>query len=296
MIPPVDGWTFEVEDDAVFLRPLDDNAGVIRYVERRRPLVGFEELVQAYVCAWNGALARIVRQPTEALYTREGEYAALTGFSGVHQDGQPRQISIGYVLVDDFFAELIAVAAGEARFARFHRVARQLIASDAHMMTLRRRQYLHEPPTGWRLSRQGGGRNLIWRAPDHADTGLELVVAATVPLSSLTSAQLLASHHVPQIGLIVRRAHALPPPTLQTGLRGSVWRLEVDLPRAHERLRWIAMLQDAVHAYCLHLDGTDEEHLAIFERVLGSVMPLRPSSPTKALGEAALIPFDWITR
>src|SRR5262249_60447400 len=107
----------------------------------------------------------------------EGAEGRLLRAAG-HVAARPATQILGCLFVDDFFAEIAAVAFATPE--RFDSAVRWLLARDAHAMTARRRAYRHRAPAGWRRVERGSGLNCTY-LPADAGHRSEPVVAAALP-------------------------------------------------------------------------------------------------------------------
>jgi hypothetical protein len=293
MISPLPGWTFDAGADAILLRLCArPDAGIIRYVERRRPCLTFPEIVAEHV---QDPAARVTRmERREDLVTNEGEYGALVRMDGAVR-GRRAQHILACIFVDDFYAELLAVVVDGAERERFETAVRTLARGDCHMMTHRRRRYLHTPPAGWRPTARGSALNAVYLPPDPQTDPSALVVAAAVPVSPWDASPVdaILSTHVSGAGgvtVLGRRGQRLA--RTRPGLWGRVWELDIDNPRFVAR-RFVAILQDDRHTYSLHLDSAlarVDSNRDCFHQVVGSVTPL-PCPGRPAARAATAQPF-----
>jgi hypothetical protein len=179
MIAPPPGWSAAVDDEGLTLRP-SGGAGLIRYTERLRPLLPLGERVELRCRALG--LDVVAVGAREELVTDEGEHAQIVALRAAGA-----RILMGHVLVDDYFAETLAIfTADEARFAA---AVRALVRTDAHGMALRRRKFRYSAPAGWEPRPSGSPLDSCWAAAD----GSTLAVPAAIPAAAATTGGLLTS-------------------------------------------------------------------------------------------------------
>lgn len=134
-VPP--GFSLAMDGDVVVLQhPSGD--GLVRYIERLRPVPAIEEL-------WGDELAS--SGPPRRFVTDEGEYAWILDGERAGDDYLGRVV--GAVVGDDFLAVVEALAATPSMHHEQRGLVEDLLRADDHVLGARRRPYWHHAPAGW---------------------------------------------------------------------------------------------------------------------------------------------------
>jgi hypothetical protein len=166
MILPLSRWSFTGDRrGAVLVHPDGAARGVIRYVERCRPL---EPLAAIVARAAPGG--RPCGRPRRVV-TREGEYGAVASVTG-EAPGRPWFATVGVVFLDDFFA----LTLGVSETAPLDDEVGALVFDDTHQLGVRRRWFHLAAPAGWRRERAG-----TFHAIHHGPGGARLYTFPAVP-------------------------------------------------------------------------------------------------------------------
>lgn len=281
MIPALPGWLRRQRPDGVALYPSDNTqAGGIGYRERVRPLLPVRALVQELLEKHPQFKPQTVG-PLEPLITAEGEYAAMVTVAG-ELGGQPAQRDLGYVFGDDFYAHISGVAVSREHFSRFTQAVRSLTLGDVHMLGIRRRRFLFQPPPGW----QGLGRGFktdFYPRGFPRDAGCITVWPAS-PLRGQTPQTLfedLLSDDCKH-GFALEQSAGPDAISGVGGLHGFAWGLTGTFRGQPRVCRDIAIFADDRFIYPLRLETLDEElwagHRPIFVELLRTVQPIpRPA-------------------
>jgi hypothetical protein len=260
----------------------DRDAGMVTYHERLRPIGRLADLIDATPRFPGFELHEV--SPPETLVTAEGEYASLTVLRGA-SDGVARELTVGFVQLDDHYARLCAFARRREQFARFRAAARAMIIGDVHALApRRRRRYLYQPPAGW----QGRATTFetTWYPHDFPRRSSAITVFPAVPMNGAQKVEAL----VARAGGAGRRFVPFRAVEAHGGLAGHLWR-DKDDPATR-----VAILADDF-AYVMRLAGSgsgsggdDGEVLLAMAR---SVHPIpRPERPETADLAAAIA--HWV--
>lgn len=172
MIARLPGWSWHLQRDGIVLVGPDTQA--LRYTERVRPVRRVRDIVREL---GRRAAARVEPGPIRAVVTDEGEYAARVDLAG-ELDGAPYHRAIGVVFADDFYALVDGETWGDP--APLHAVIDQLVATDAHLLGVRRRRFVYEPPRDWH-GYLAGPYHATWIPLDHPRDPSQLVVPPAIP-------------------------------------------------------------------------------------------------------------------
>lgn len=266
MIAPIPGWTFAAEGEALVLTPkAHDVPGVIRYVERKRPLLAFDDLVLAEAAAAGFPVDAV--EDVELLVTDEGEYGLVFNLRGAAM-----QRTVACVLGDDFYASISGEPRRAEHAALFAATVRSLALRDCHMQAVRRRRFLFDPPAGWQPS-PAGLFHTIWTR-EHEEGGGAITVYPALPLSAGDIVESLVRQSAD--GFTVDRSSGPIAASSAAGLSGDLLEL-VGGRGATTACRDLAVLQDDRFAYAVCLDSPATSHprnRAAFAAVVASIQPI----------------------
>jgi len=274
VIAPPQGWSVSSCDGSLVLVPPEGpTLGLLRYLERVRPLRAASAVIAA-LPAPAGWVER-ERTPIERLITSEGEYAAFAAISGTI-DEQPADRTFGLVFGDDFYARLTGICFDPARFAAFRATVRQLLFLDAHILGTRRRRFRYTPPAGWH-----GLADLFdatWYPMDHPRRDLVLTVSPAVPLMpGLHEGLIVTTAGTTSIedGVLIDQPEEI---ALPLGPHGRRLRLRTRAGRETT----LVLLEDDVYLYCVRCDCADahaDEARRVVDDLLASLEPVpRPGA------------------
>jgi hypothetical protein len=260
VIPPLAGWSFRTDArGATLVHPGGEARGVIRYLERCRPLAPLARIVvQALPHAAGAARGRPRR-----LITLEGEYGAVVALAGPSWFA-----AIGAVFLDDFFS----LTLGLSRDRSLEPEVTALVARDAHALGVRRRWFLVRPPPGWRREPLGPFDAVV-RGP----SGERLFTFPALPRGGVRSAERLARA---QLARLLGRPARLGVParvTTARGLAGHRWEV-----RSARGVALFFVFEDARYAYPLAFVG--EVRSRTVRAVCDSVEPLPGVAAISACG------------
>jgi hypothetical protein len=292
MIARITGWTFQAADDHVGLRPKDSPEDAwIRYVERMRPVAAIDELVRRH-CAAARLRVNAVHE-LELTLTHEGEEAAVVALDCDDGGGELWR-TVGFVVLDDFYAETVGVTRAPELRARVAEAVKRLVVGDAHHLAGRRRLFPYDGPPGWTRHLRGTPLVHLWLPPGHPIDPATISVGAAWPTSGCSPrdvTRLLLSQTRPGFRVLARGGP--DPVRTRGGLGGNLWR------RFGQRggAAWtqlVAILGSGGHSYVLHLDSPTDAaaaNEALFRALLESVRPL-PLAP-RALAQRSHAMRHW---
>src|SRR5207249_195512 len=137
------GWTGTCHGDEIVLSPDGGRSAEIRYVERRRPLLAAADLLHAHATFPDFRLTAI--DPPLLEQTAEGEHAILVTYRGLLRH-VPVLRPCAFVLGDDFYALLLGLVRDGGGASEIVDLVGSLALADRHMLGVRRRRFLYEPP------------------------------------------------------------------------------------------------------------------------------------------------------
>lgn len=268
MITTPPGWTSTTHGDEVVLSPPRGIPGRVTYLERRRPARELAELIDVHAPAPGFEVERV--SPPRAILTDEGEYALAVTYHG-SVGGSRVTRPEAFVMGDDFYAHLAGSTTPE-HGDLFTRVVQTLARTDAHMLGVRRRRYLHVPPLGWHGQRVATFHSR-W-APDDG-TGTEAWAMAAVPASEVSALDVFHALATRTPGGY--RLDAAPYQVHSAaGLSGRGWEL-TGVRDGEPSIRQIVILEDRRYLYPLCIDHAARlaaPMRAHFAALVGSVRSL----------------------
>jgi hypothetical protein len=172
MIDRVPGWTWSLCDSGIVLTSA---VGRIRYRDQQRPLRRARDIVAALPVPADWRADGDVT--LERLLTHEHEHAVFATVAG-RVGERPARRSVGIVALDDTYAVVDGMAAGDDLDA-LERTVRDLTLADSHMLGERRRRFVYRPPA-WRgfLVRP---HHAYWLSHGYPRDGIYMVVFPAQP-------------------------------------------------------------------------------------------------------------------
>jgi hypothetical protein len=266
VITPIPGWRAEIRQSGLILVPPEgDEVGAIRYVEQNRPLAKIGDIVASLPTPASYAIDDI--SAVDRFATVEGEHAAVVTASGTLA-GHPVERTIGVVFADDFYSMTIGLARRPDEFARFRATIRELVENDTFMFGVRRRRFVHAPPSDW----HGffvGSMHTNWLPLDYPRNSATLTIYPALPVHEGESdhAAAFVRQQVQSIddGDLAYCGVA----TAASGLSGVWYQVVVG-----DVVRDFVVLEDGRYIYPLALDtGPDQraDNLAVLWRVVDSI-------------------------
>jgi hypothetical protein len=266
MISPAPGWTVVSCDGGLRLEPPEGpQFGVLRYLERVRPIRAMQDVIDSHPVPINWI--EHAASPIERLVTDEGEYAAVAWRTGVI-DGQPCERSFGVVFADDFYARLTGVCFKVEAFEQFRHHVRDLLRRDCHMLGVRRRRFVYEPPPGWH-GVLGGVFHATWLPPESPRDSTALLVMPAAPKSPGLGDALL--HAVLGGAALDQVVIAKENITARNCLTGHVYRLRIG-----DRETTLAILEDERFTYAIRADSANRDAEAAYAALQALVATLEP--------------------
>ena len=267
MIAPLPGWTVHRCDGGLRLEPPEGpQFGALRYLERVRPIRRMVELIRTHrvPVGWTEHAS----SPIERLVTDEGEYAAIAWRTGTI-DSQPCERMFGLVFGDDFCAQLTGVCFKPEVFEQFRHHVRDLLRRDGHMLGVRRRRCVYEPPPGWH-GVPGGVFHTTWLPPGSPRYSTALLVMPAVPRSAGLAEALLAAAldgAAPEQAIVGQDAISAC-----QGLTGTAFRLRgID-----DGATTLAVLEDSRFTYAVRSDSMRRDAHSAHAALLALVATLEP--------------------
>ncbi|HKA91098.1 MAG TPA: hypothetical protein VKE22_25725 [Haliangiales bacterium] len=280
MIPHPRGWTVTfVEDAEILIPPEGLEAGAIRYLEGLAPVRSVAELVDAQL-AEDGLDVEHVG-PTRELVTGEGEYAALVTVTGT-ADGRPVRRDLGYVLCDDHYARVGAVARRPELFARFGDTVEHLVRHCTQMLGVRRRRFRYDAPPGWVEARVG--LRSEWLAPGFPEVPGAITVWPALPLS------LGGAAFAQGLG---RGARGPFPARTRHGLSGDRFERTIALDGGGHVQRDLMVLKDDTYVYTMRAEHADPVHKQVFDELVDSAQPIPRAARAVAVASRAELFSYW---
>lgn len=269
MISTPPGWTSVHRDGGLVLVPPEGAGyGVLRYVERVRPLAAVSTIMAAARAPLGWREEHV--SPIERVITEEGEYAGFAWKTGTIDD-TPCERTFGIVFGDDFYARLTGVCFKSDHFARFRDTARDIIRRDAHVLGVRRRRFVYRAPRGWTGLRDNVF-HASWLAPSYPRDRSVIVVMPAVPVvPGLREVVLegVIGGTSPEEALL-EPARAIE---AREQLAGETFRIR----GPNDTETTLAILTDARYFYCVRLDTqnarAEEARAALFE-LTSTIEPL----------------------
>jgi hypothetical protein len=286
MITPLHGWTWELRRAGIRLRPQDRGSrSVIWYVERLRPIEGVTALVARAPRprGWR----EDSRTEIEPFVTDEGEYAAQVTLSG-SIDGAPAVQTLAFVFGDDFVARLIGVAAEAEAGPSVVAATRQLARLDTHLLGVRRRRFVYQPPEGAWHGYLMPPFHARWLNLDYPRDPTSIVVLPALPGGTDPVLEVLLASGP---GLPRDELPTAAPVVATAGLSGLWYAVE-----AHDRCWDVVVHGDDRYAYPLAMSSTPAtraRHLPAFTKMAGSVESIprglanRPAAASPSLAHWA---------
>jgi hypothetical protein len=266
MITPPGGWTVHRRGDELVLAAAGRRA-TLRYVERLRPLARIAELVAA--ARRPAGFHPDGFEPVRTLVTHEGEYASLVFVSG-RLGARPVELGYGFVLLDDHYARLTSLAAGEDA-AAVRLLVEELLVNDTHLLgRVRRRRYAYASPPGWQPVSDVFATTWYRQEPGVRS---RICIAPALPRHPGVVARTLAK-------LIrgierLRRVEVAPVRTVRTPtLSGNRWHLRDVAATGLDS--HVLFLQDRSFLYPARLDAPPGAHAELdqFETLVQSIEPI----------------------
>jgi hypothetical protein len=277
------GWALVNEaDHVVLVHPAGRQVASIEYRERVHPLLKVGALVRRFLAHHPEFECRELPDCVERVMTAEGEFGALATLEGKER-GVPAQRDLGFVFGDDFYALVSAVCYRAEAFDEVTRTVRELVASDAHALGVRRRRFEYAPPRGW----QPLARFFVtdWLAPGYPRDNVYLTVYPANPVSVAPQnmlAALAGAGRTEQTRVERERLATLRTPS---GLIGEIAEV-VLVTGEHRAIKLCAVLQDPRYAYALEAQAQTDAQLSAHRReiedVFTSVQPIpQPRDPAR---------------
>jgi hypothetical protein len=144
MIELLSKWRWEPRAEGLHVIPPDPDLGSIVYVERVRPLRRIRDILHRLPLPPPRAPLRLAR--IEPMITDEGEHAAV---ATLVDDTARVGRTVGVVFGDDFYSLCVGTVCVPERGAEMEETIRTCVARDAHMLGVRRRRFVYEPPVEW---------------------------------------------------------------------------------------------------------------------------------------------------
>lgn len=274
MIPSPFGWRADlVRDGLVLVHPKGPKVGTIVYSDRLRPLARVGTLVRGVLSQTPGfeldSLGAVQR-----LTTHEGEHAAAITALG-RQHGAPVQRDLGFVLGDDFYAQVSGLCFDEGARSQFSTLVRELTQQDSQALGVRRRRFEYTPPAGWQPIPHSLATE--WLPPDYPANRSWIMAYAANPIALVPEATLATS--VQYLKHLGSELEERDPEDVRVGpLQG---RRQVVLAKATGQppmLREIVRLQDETFSYLLELSNyTPQTWTAmrnVFQALINSIKPV----------------------
>jgi hypothetical protein len=294
MIPTLVGWSLEALPHGVAMtHPEGSCVATVLYRERARPLRRLGAVVAEILGRTPGWVTGRMG-PVERLVTNDGEHAALLTVWG-SQGGAPAQRDLGVIFGDAFFSSVGGLCLRPSLQQELTALVRDLVRHDSHLLGVRRRRILYDPPPGWepvprpRLAME-------WLAPGYPLDPMTLTVHAAVPHTLVpgVSVERLASYLTALGAALVERRQV---ERLNVrGLEGWTEELRTSHPRLGEDVRLVTLLRDERYSYAAELwsaaDAPGRQAAGpILRAVVASFQPVPP--PTR--GEALKVLVDhWL--
>ena len=286
MIPSLPGWLRKHSETGLLLYPRDDeSAGTISYTERLRPVLPVRQLVAAFL-AQHPQLRDPKPGQVVPLITAEGEYGALTSVA-TQLDDRPAQLDFGFVFGDDFYSQVCGLSTKPDQFARFRETVDTLTFRDAHMLGIRRRRFLYDPPRDWQGHQVGFLSNFF--PTDYPDNAGSITVWPASPVNGESPRSLFAAMLAEDVANGFEQKELAGPDNITNpaGLSGCAWGITGRFNGGPLVFRDIAIFADDRFIYPLRLETLKAEqwpaHRRIFAEVVHSVQPIpRPNEAMKA--------------
>lgn len=276
MIPHNPGWSWEMRADAIWTASPEGKAGgIIRYVERARPLARVRDIVKTFE---QDPRFRVVRiSAPERIVTKEGEYGAVVTVDGLLLEA-PVQRTVAMVFLDDFYSLIDGLALQADHYVRIADQVRNLALNDTHGLgPMRRRRFYYVPPAGWRGV--AGLLYAFWFPEDYPGNATKLTVLPAIPVPPGSSSYIddIATE---QLGFgpfeLEISSEAATPVVTPSRIPGSHWDALGSVGR-RALYRDVLILEDGRFAYPLVLESPPdrrEENLALLRRVTDSIESL----------------------
>jgi hypothetical protein len=273
MIPHTPGWSWQLRHDAIWTAPPEGKAaGIIRYIERARPLARVRDVVKTLE---RDHRFRIVRtsQP-ERVITREGEYGAIVTVDGLLLEA-PVQRTVAMVFLDDYYSLIDGLSLQTAHNVRVADQVRNLALNDAHWLgTLRRRRFYYVPPPGW--EGVAGLLHAFWFPRDYPANPSMLRVLPALPvyrgsqgfIEDLAYDQLASGP-----GFALETKSEARPIVTASRIPGSAWD-GLGTQGGAASYRDISILEDGQFAYAVTLESPPErreDNLVLLRKVIESI-------------------------
>jgi hypothetical protein len=260
--------------DAIWTAPPEGKAGgIIRYVERARPLARIRDVVKTFE---QDPRFRVVRiGAPERIVTKEGEYGAVVTVDGLLLEA-PVQRTVAMVFLDDFYSLIDGLALQADHYVRIADQVRNLALNDVHGQgPLRRRHFYYVPPAGW--SGVAGSLYAFWFPEDHPGNATKLTVLPAIPVLQGSSSYIddIAKEQLgfgPGFALEISSEAATPIVTANK-IPGSQWD-GLGTVAGKVLYRDVHILEDGRFAYPVVLESPPdrrEENLVILRRVTESI-------------------------
>lgn len=285
MIATPPGWLARQHRDLAILHSADASM-IVSYREMVRPVVALANAIEREL-AHDPGFVTIEQYPPREVVTHEGEYAVLVTIAGRIGDRRA-QLDLGFVIFDDYYACVHGFTDVAAQFRELTRTVHELVMGDSHMLGLRRRRFVYDPPPGW--ERLVCGFDTTWLTP-----GAAIYVRPAWPIPGAPSVtDLLVAEPSPTFTI-----HQVVEPyaiTTRAGLDGAVLELIGTPADRRPQHRAIALLQDNRYVYPIRfeavLDTTTDRHRATFHGLLDSVQPI-PRGRSEGYAVATALDY-WI--
>lgn len=271
MIERVAGWSWQLSREGIFLAP-PDRRGVMFYAERVRPLRRIEGVL-AHVAELFPTREPLRATRLERTITDEGEYALIATLAS---DAGPAR-TVGVVWCDDFYAVCVGMPSAAEHAALFEQQVRASIASDAHVLGVRRRRYLYAKPRGWHGLLEGPF-HAAWYPLDFPANRSCLMMLPAIPTTDDIELEtwLLDTMMTSSGGHVLARGSA-DAITTPSGLSGSWVGMSVKHSDGAELQHDLVALQDDRYLYAALLQSPPSAHgenLAIMRDVVRSIIPI----------------------
>jgi hypothetical protein len=268
MITPPDGWWLVRRAGEFVLGPAGSTTPAARYRECLRPIgVPIELAAAGFPPDFSASSIACTR-----LLTDEGEHAALVVARG-ECDARPVELSVGFVILDESYAELRAGPCDPADGPVRRDAITKMIVTDRHFLgPVRRRRFVYEPPAGWHGL--GGRFEATWYPHAYPRHRASITVGPALPTSAALAEAIVAMVRGDD-GVLIGATVDVGTPR---GLIGQMWHLwhAGSPPRA----TYLTILVDDDFLYPARLDsvGTPEADLECLHQLLASIEPIpRPA-------------------
>jgi hypothetical protein len=277
MIERIPGWSWAVRQRGIYLFPPEgQEAGGVFYVERQRPLRRMRDIVAALPTPRRPLEISRVERTT----TWEGEYGAIATL--VAADGSVGR-TVGAVFGDDFYSLVVGIPGRPDQYARFDEVVRRLVHDDSHMLGVRRRRFVYDPPTGWH-GLLAPPFHAHWYPWDYPRNPSNLAVGPAVPIPSGDTAfarSVLGSMVANISGGTMVDPGAMTPMTSRSGVSGGSWWFSPTHRPGVVLTYDIVLFEDRRYLYSLLLQSPTarrDENLGAMKQVIESLEPIPSGS------------------